>query len=363
MVGGVALSRVDFNSADADFWKRYHVYRRLRHQESRPDDPLRPDEIEELRLRRNSPFDIEYRYELVRDGVLLSWFSAGTPRPGAPAYEGNKHLFWADLYVRPDHRRQRIGASWVPLMLELMDRHGCTLAGIGTEEDSGHAFLKWLGARAKLVGAENRLKLADVDWSMAQRWIDEGRVRSPQTKLEFYEGQLPEEMWDDYAPQLTGLLKDIPFEDLDVGEVLVTPDHMRDWYARLDLGGEVQYILLTREPGGVISAMTDTTWAPYKPAILQQRFTGVRADARGRGLGKWIKAEMLVRLRQLHPEIEWVVTDNAGSNAPMLGINKKLGFRQYRSETEYQISRDDLAARVKKLALRQRRVGSRVYPG
>jgi mycothiol synthase len=226
------------------------------------------------------------------------------------------------------------------------------VAGIGTEEDSGHAFLRWLGATAKLVGAENRLQLADVDWSMARRWIDEGRRRSPQTKLEFYAGRLPEEMWDDYAPQLTGLLRDIPFEDLDIGEVLVTPDHMRDWYARLDLGGEVQYILLTREPGGVMSAMTDTTWAPYKPTILQQRFTGVRADARGRGLGKWLKAEMLVRLGELHPEIQWVVTDNAGSNAPMLAINKKLGFKQYRAETEYQISRDDLAARVKELAAR-----------
>jgi len=102
----------------------------------------------------------------------------------------------------------------------------------------------------------------------------------------------------------------------------------------------------------VISSMTDTAWAPYKPTILEQRFTGVRTDARGRGLGKWIKAEMLVRLRQIQPEIQWVVTENAGSNASMLGINKKLGFKQFRAETEYQISRDVLAACVKQLAAR-----------
>lgn len=300
-----------------------------------------------MRLKRESPFDIEYHYELAENGVLVSWFSGSTAKPGVPAYELNKHLFWADLFVRPDHRRRHIGSSWMPVLLELMDRHGCTLAGIGTEEDSGHAFLKWLGANAGLVGAENRLKLADVDWSMARGWIEEGPRRSPQTRLEFYEGHLPEHMWEEFAPQLTGLLKDIPFENLDIGEVIVTPDHMRDWYARLDLGGELQYTVLTREPDGVISAMTDATWAPYKPTILQQRFTGVRSDARGRGLGKWIKAEMLMRVRQIHPEIQWVVTDNAGSNAPMLAINKKLGFKQYRAETEYQISREALATRVK----------------
>ena len=352
MVGRVTPVRVDVGSAGPDFWKRYHQYRRVRLAESRPDDPLRPDAIEELGLKREDPFDLVFRYEVAEDEVMLSWFSGSTARPGTPAYDSNKHLFWADLYVRRDFRRQRIGSSWMPVLLELMDEHGCTLVGISTEEDSGHAFLRWLGAEAKLVGAENRLKLADVDWSMAQRWADEGPRRSPQTALEFYEGRLPEEMLEDFAPQLTSLLRNIPFEDLDIGEILVTPDHMRDWYARMDLGGELQYTLLTREPNGVISAMTDTTWAPYRPTILSQRFTGVRTDARGRGLGKWIKAEMLIRLRQIHPEIEWAVTENAGSNAPMLGINKKLGFKQYRVETEYQITRDALAARVKELAAR-----------
>jgi GNAT superfamily N-acetyltransferase len=352
VVGGVTPVRVDFKSAGSDFWKRYHVYRRLRHEESRPGDPLRPDDIEELRLKKDNPFDIEYRYELVQDRDLVSLFSAGTPKPGAPAYEANRHLFSADLYVRPDHRRKRIGASWLPLMLETMDRHGCTLASIGTEEDSGHAFLKWLGAEARLTSAENRLKFADVDWKMVQRWIDEGLRRSPHTKLEIYEGHLPDEMLEEFAPQLTTLLKTIPFEDLDIGEILVTPDHMRDWYARMDLGGELQYTVLTREPDGAISSMTDTTWAPYRRTVVEQRFTGVRPDSRGRGLGKWIKAAMLELLRQRHPEIESVVTENAGSNVPMLAINKKLGFKQYRAETEYQISRDTLAARVKRLVAR-----------
>jgi len=44
-----------------------------------------------------------------------------------------------------------------------------------------------------------------------------------------------------------------------------------------------------------------------------------------------------------------VSTDNAGSNAPMLAINKKIGFRQYRAGTEYQMTRDQVAARVRSL--------------
>jgi hypothetical protein len=62
---------------------------------------------------------------------------------------------------------------------------------------------------------------------------------------------------------------------------------------------------------------------------------------------------MLAHLHALHPDAQWVATDNAGSNAPMLAINKKLGFKQYRAGTEYQISRDNLAARIKRLPARK----------
>ncbi|MGH7760973.1 MAG: GNAT family N-acetyltransferase [Candidatus Dormibacteraceae bacterium] len=348
-MGDVAgARRVEFMTVDRDFWTRYHEYRRLRHQESRPDDPLRPDDVEERLLRRDSPFDIHHHYEIVHEGRLRSWFSGSTSKPGTPGHESNKHLFWADIYVRPDARRGGIGSSWLPLLTELMDSHACTTVGFGAEEPSGNAFLKWLGAEAKLSGAENRLKLADVDWKMVARWAGEGPKRSPQTKLENYEGALPEAMWQDYAPQLSSLLNTIPFENLDYGEIVLTPDHMRDYYARLEIGQDQLHTILTREPDGVISAITDTTWSTHRPTIIEQRFTGVRPDARGRGLGKWIKAAMLRHVHDLHPEARWVTTDNAGSNAPMLAINKKLGFKEFLAETDYQISRDDLAARIQR---------------
>jgi GNAT superfamily N-acetyltransferase len=349
MIDELAPVEVDFKSAGADFWERYHAYRRIRHEESRPDDPLRPDDIEEIRLKRDSPFDVDYHYEIARDGVLLSWFWGSTAKPGAPGYESNKHLFWGDVFVHPDHRRQRIGASWLPTALEIMERHGCTVAGFEAEEVSGHAFMKWLGAEAKLTGAENRLKIADVDWSLMQRWIDEGPKRSAQTKLEVYDGPIPDALLDDFAPQLTSMLKTIPFESLDIGEILVTPEHIRDWDARAALTGVLQHTVLTREPDGVISSMTDTAWDPSRPTIIEQRFTGVRPDARGRGLGKWIKAKMLAHMHERYPTAEWVVTDNAGSNAPMLAINTKMGFKEFRAGTEYQVSRETLASRRRAL--------------
>jgi mycothiol synthase len=314
--------------------------------ETRPDDPIRPDDGEEARLQRDDPFEIVYRYEISHIGEMLSLFTGATLRPGTPEYESNKQFFYVDLSVHPDHRRRGIASSWLSLVLELMDRHGCTVLNLDTEEESGHAFLRWLGAEKKSTGAENRLDLTQVDWEMVERWISEGARRSSETRLEVYDGPLPEAMWDDFTPQLSAMLNTMPWDDLDHGDIVVTSDHLREDYARFAAANVKLHTVIAREPDGVISAISDMTWEPFRPAMIEQQFTGVLPSARGRGLGKWIKAAMLTHIRELYPDVRWVSTGNAGSNAPMLAINKKLGFKQFRVGSEYQMSRDRLAARV-----------------
>jgi RimJ/RimL family protein N-acetyltransferase len=61
-------------------------------------------------------------------------------------------------------------------------------------------------------------------------------------------------------------------------------------------------------------------------------------------LGKWLKAAMLLHVLEIYPDLESVITENAGSNAPMLAINTKMGFKRYKTGTEYQIVRDKLVA-------------------
>src|SRR5438477_59728 len=278
---------VDPNSADSAFWRRYHAFRRARHAETRPDDPLIPDEIAEIRLRRPRKFEIWHWYELADAGEMISWFRAETVSPTSPEYETNRDFLWANWEVRSDRRRQGIGSSWLPVVLELMDHHGCRTVTLEAEEESGHAFLRWLGAEAKSAGAENRLKLADVDWAMVKKWVADGEERNPETRLEIYDGHLPKSMWNDFAKQRTLLLNTMPFDDLDHGEIVVTPERLAEWYEHSDLLGDVDHTVLTRESDGSISGMTDVVWAPYRPTFVEQMLTGVKPETRGRGIGKW----------------------------------------------------------------------------
>ncbi len=343
MVKELVPLEVDPNSADADFWRRYHAFRRARHAETRPDDPILPDAIAERRLKLVRKFDIDAYYEIVSDGRMASWFSGHTVRPGAPGYEKNRDFYEADWEVLPEFRRKGIGSRWLPVALQLLEEHGCRSLSVWTEEESGHAFLRRIAGEPKLRAAENRLKLADVDWAMVRRWVEDGEARSPQTKLEVYDGPIPDDMLDDYAPTIGGLLNSIPWEELDHGEIVITPEQMREWYRQMATVDRDQHTVMTREPDGTISGITDVSFTPHLPTFIEQMFTGVRQDARGRGLGKWIKAAMLEKIRAEHPQAEWMITGNAESNGPMLSINHRLGFKEYRAGAAYQLSRERLA--------------------
>lgn len=343
---------VDLGSAGEDFWRRYHAFRRSRHVETRPDDWYLPDDFEKNRLLAKLKFEINVCHEVVDNGAMVAWLRTAVTRPGAPGYEENREFLWCFGHVLKPYRRRGITRQWLPVVVELMDRLGCRVVTSEADEDSGHAFFKWLGAPQKGAGAENRLRLAGVDWGMVRQWIVEGEKRNPHTGLERYDDHIPDSMLDEFATQLSALLNTMPWDDLDHGPIVETPETLREIYRRMDAEGQRHYTLLTREPDGVISGITDMSWAPYRPRMLEQLFTGVLPIARGRGIGKWIKAAMLEQLHAIYPEAEWISTGNADSNGPMLAINHKLGFKRHRWGAEYQLSRDELAARIEELEVR-----------
>ena len=105
--------------------------------------------------------------------------------------------------------------------------------------------------------------------------------------------------------------------------------------------------------------MTRDEWIKWLPTMLSpiatflavwigwQGLTGVRDVHRGRGLGKWLKAEMLLRVRRDFPEVRVVSTGNASSNEAMLSINERLGFRTHKEPVIVEMTREALEGYVR----------------
>ncbi len=85
-------------------------------------------------------------------------------------------------------------------------------------------------------------------------------------------------------------------------------------------------------------------YQPEQETIINQGMTGVKEEYRGRGLGKWLKAAMLLKVREEFPQVKVVSTRNASSNAAMLSINDRLGSRSHKEGTVGQITVEALEA-------------------
>jgi len=107
-------------------------------------------------------------------------------------------------------------------------------------------------------------------------------------------------------------------------------------------GGE--HYLVVLNAGDALVAVCDASWDRRFPDRVYQALTAVAAPWRGKGLAKAVKAAMLLALRQRRPEVTMLITTNAQANAPMLSINRRLGFEVHREECTYQIGQAALAA-------------------
>lgn len=118
------------------------------------------------------------------------------------------------------------------------------------------------------------------------------------------------------------------------------------------------HTMISREPDGRLSALTDIMYNPRDPHRVHQYFTGVLGKYRGRGLAKRLKAEMLLYIRDRFPEAEMVTTTTAKENQPMRAINKQLGFEPRKTLSMFQWALQDLGRRVNRMLAPPARVNS-----
>ncbi len=210
------------------------------------------------------------------------------------------------------------------------------------DEEDGKRFVKAVGADIALKGQENRLYFEKVDWDMVGQWAEEGPGRSPDSTLHWYKDHVDEDIIEDYSKIYTETVNQQPFEDLDVNELIFTPEVLRERESRIVEVGGTGITAITREDDCSISGLTEMYYLPDRRTIINQGMTGVKEEYRGRGLGKWLKAAMLLRVRKELPQVKVVSTGNAASNEAMLSVNRRLGF---------EIHREIVAAQMKLKAL------------
>ena len=316
-------------------------------RELEPRDPLPPRELQKALLVDSSPTRQTFRWlALAYSGekeTVVGRSSIEFVTRQEPDYESNKHVAAINIDVAPHFRRQGLGTRllWV-LVDQAIARGGITVLETFSFLESGWNFLQSSGGAVALEAAQNRLELDAVDWEMIERWKAEGERRNQKTGVTIITFErVPEEIIQEFVAVYNYTINQVPLGDLEM-RPQVTPEYIRDMEKRAQKSGVQWYIKVTQEMDGKISGLTEIIYHPKMPHRVEQELTGVRTEYRGRGLGKWLKADMLLFIRDTLSGVEYVNTGNADSNAPMLSINQRMGFKRYQTEKCYKFDLERL---------------------
>ena len=173
--------------------------------------------------------------------------------------------------------------------------------------------------------------------------MNEGQAKNTPlgTKLQILE-HIPDNLVDAYATFLTELINQVPRGEINMNDMVREPEDVkRDEERIYSLGGKIFYGL-TIEKTGELSGVSYLIHVPQTPTVVYQGLTGVRKQYRGRGLGKWLKAALLLHIKEVLPNISYISTGNATTNEPMLHINEKLGFQRYKTRYIGQLTIQEL---------------------
>ncbi len=201
---------------------------------------------------------------------------------------------WFDIWVDPQHQRKGIGSA-------LYERLGQDFKDFG-------AVTTWTGA-------------ATVNLSVFQKYVD----KASQYRIHFV--TLADEMRTDpdCYRKLHALVQAVS-EDIPRPEQF-TPVSFDQWSAfEMKSPNLVPQGYMIAKDGDKYVGMS-TVWKAQKdPRGLYQGLTGVIREYRGRGIAVALKLKVIEFAR--NNKYEKLRTWNDSTNAPMIGINIKLGFKR-----------------------------------
>jgi mycothiol synthase len=253
--------------------------------------------------------------------------------------EENQHVAQAQISVLPEMRRMGLGTQLLAKITNRAQQNGRRLL-IGEANENipaGIAFIERLGAQIGLRIHIHRLEIANLDQHLLNDWQALAHQKAIGFELGLWVGPYPE----DQLPAMAAIKHAInqqPHDGLEIEDVNWTPEILRQIDETLVQRGIERWTIYVRESAsGNLAGFTEVTWQPNNPEIIQQGDTAVLEEYRNRGLGRWLKSAMLVKIIHEKPMVKFVRTVNADSNAPMRRINEELGFKPYRASSVCQV--------------------------
>ena len=326
----VDLVKFDPKNASDELWRAYFTLSEIILREFHKRDRMPDHEMVKRLLSTPSPLYKTGRWMLLNtDGSAIASATLSYDTEISPDYDCDKQVCHIRISVMPDYRRKKIAAQFVKHLIKTERLLGKDTVVAEADNSIGLKFCKHLQGEVVHEEVQHRLYLEDVDWEMTEKWLKKGRTKSHEIKIEFFR-ECPEGDIEEFSRLYTEVINQRPTGDMEQ-ELITTPESRRIEERNLKRRGLEWYTMVSREPDGRISGLTDIIYNLEEPHRLTQYLTGVLSKYRRRGLAKRLKAEMLTVINEKFPNVEYITTSTARTNRAMHSINKQMGFVSQKS--------------------------------
>jgi GNAT superfamily N-acetyltransferase len=243
----------------------------------------------------------------------------------------NTDTAWSFVAVEPELRGRGIGAVVLEGLVDLARQDGRTQllsnAGVPFEERDSSPVIGWAerhGYSVANVEIQRNLELP-VDPALLEEIAAEAAERHGDYEVRTYVGRLPDELLESWCALDNTFVLEAPMGDVELEAGATTPEHLHERFAISEKVGRTVYSSVAVRDGQVV-AFSDIG-VSREADEAHQWGTLVHPDHRGHRLGAAVKVANLRALTENQPDVPRVVTCNAETNAWMVAINDRLGFR------------------------------------
>jgi GNAT superfamily N-acetyltransferase len=241
------------------------------------------------------------------------------------------HKAWLEVYVDPAARRRGVGRALVEWGVERARADSRTQLA----SESSYAFELRDSAPAFQFARKHGFRVANTE--ICRRLeipLPDGRLEEIEAEaaahtggytFESFAGRVPEALIESYCALNNKLAIEAPGGEFDWEEESITPEIFREMERKLANIGRIRWTTVALHEGQVV-ALTDLMVTKGEERASQWS-TIVDRDFRGHRLGAAVKAANLRQVLAAHPELTAVQTTNAETNANMIDINERLGFK------------------------------------
>jgi len=319
----------DLATASAEEWAINYRFTCKTAKELFPDYPIEDLESYRADMINTLMFYDVNAYIVIRKDEpteAIGWLRCTFMKDDSPSYPGNEDICQIHLIILDKYRQIGIARKLLAIAYEQALEHNRTQFTGTLLNAAAREFLRDIGGKEALAFQNSCFNMKDVDWNLMEQWVNEGPRRAPTSNLEFHLS-IPDSILEDYCNVYTEVLNQAPRDELTIGDDVFTPEKWKKLESQARKTGITWITAIVKEQDGDIAGLTEVIYESSTPTIMHQELTGVQEKYRGRGLGKWLKGVMLLKIRNEYSAVELVSTSNATSNEPMLAINEKMGFR------------------------------------